>query len=76
MARDEQLLVTDQDNALILGADYSESEHGEYFKDLANFVCDGLNACGYAYCDGGIMASNPKWRLTLADWKAQFSELD
>jgi CBS domain-containing protein len=74
MARDEQLLVTDQDNALILSPDYNESDHGDYFKQLADFVCDGLNACGYTYCDGGIMASNPKWRITLKEWKQQFSE--
>jgi CBS domain-containing protein len=74
MARDEQLLVTDQDNALILSADYNELDHGDYFKQLADFVCDGLNACGYTYCDGGIMASNPKWRITLKEWKQQFSE--
>jgi len=74
MAREEQLLVTDQDNALILSVDYNEARHGAYFKQLANFVCDGLDACGYSYCDGGIMASNPKWRMTLKDWKQQFSE--
>jgi len=74
MAREEQLLVTDQDNAMILSANYSEAEHGDYFKQLADFVCDALNACGYTYCDGGIMASNPKWRLTLKQWKEQFSE--
>ncbi|WP_040556949.1 DUF294 nucleotidyltransferase-like domain-containing protein [Reinekea blandensis] len=74
MAREEQLLVTDQDNALILSPDYREDEHGEYFKALADFVCDGLNACGYTYCDGGIMASNPKYRLTLQGWKQQFSD--
>jgi CBS domain-containing protein len=74
MAREEQLLVTDQDNALILSPDYDEARHGDYFKALADFVCDGLNACGYSYCDGGIMASNPQWRLTLQEWKKQFSD--
>jgi CBS domain-containing protein len=74
MAREEQLLVTDQDNALILSIDYNAAEHGDYFKQLADFVCDGLNVCGYRYCDGGIMASNPKWRMTLKDWKQQFTE--
>jgi len=73
MAREEQLLVTDQDNAMILSQDYRAADHGEYFKQLANFVCDGLDACGYTYCDGDIMASNPKWRLTLKEWKEQFS---
>jgi CBS domain-containing protein len=74
MAREEQLLVTDQDNAMILSQNYNAAEHGEYFKQLANFVCDGLNDCGYTYCDGGIMASNSKWRLTLKEWKQQFSD--
>jgi CBS domain-containing protein len=74
MAREEQLLVTDQDNALILSVDYDEARHGDYFKQLADIVCDGLDACGYSYCDGGIMASNPKWRMTLQGWKQQFSE--
>ena len=74
MAREEQLLVTDQDNAMILSQDYRAADHGEYFKQLANFVCDGLDACGYTYCDGDIMASNPKWRLTLKEWKEQFSQ--
>ncbi len=74
MAREEQLVVTDQDNALILSPHYDEQKHGEYFKQLSEFVCDGLNACGYPYCKGGIMASNSKWRMTLQDWKRQFSE--
>lgn len=73
MAREEQLLVTDQDNALILSPNYDEAKHGSYFKQLADFVCDGLHECGYTYCTGGIMASNPKWRMTLQGWKEHFS---
>ena len=73
MAREEQLLVTDQDNALILSPNYDETKHGSYFKQLADFVCDGLHECGYTYCTGGIMASNPKWRMTLQGWKEHFS---
>lgn len=74
MAREEQLLVTDQDNAIILSDDYRPDEHAEYFQNLTQFVCDGLDACGYPYCTGGIMASNPKWMLTLKDWKALFQQ--
>lgn len=74
MARDEQLLVTDQDNALILDSSYNELEHGEYFKQLADFVCEGLDKCGYTLCDGDIMASNPQWRMTLEEWKGQFNQ--
>ncbi|PFG56235.1 CBS domain-containing protein [Vibrio sp. ES.051] len=72
MARDEQLIVTDQDNALILDNSYDAEKHGEYFEKFAKFVCDGLAACGYAYCTGGIMATNPEWRKTRAEWEECF----
>ncbi|WP_462158435.1 DUF294 nucleotidyltransferase-like domain-containing protein [Pseudoalteromonas sp. GB56] len=73
MARDEQLIVTDQDNALILDDSYDDAQHGEYFQQLADFVCDGLAQCGYAYCEGEIMASFKKWRLTRSEWKETFA---
>ncbi|MFD2177263.1 DUF294 nucleotidyltransferase-like domain-containing protein [Veronia pacifica] len=74
MARDEQLIVTDQDNAIILDDRYDPSEHEEYFSALATFVCDGLNLCGYPYCKGNIMAVNPEWRKTRSEWERTFSE--
>ncbi|HHF2951984.1 DUF294 nucleotidyltransferase-like domain-containing protein [Vibrio diabolicus] len=72
MARDEQLIVTDQDNALILDNSYDVEMHGEYFEKFAKFVCDGLAACGYAYCTGDIMATNPEWRKTRSEWEECF----
>jgi len=74
MARDEQLLVTDQDNAIILDNNYDQEKHGQYFADLAKFVCDALNKCGYAYCTGDIMATNPTWRKTRSEWEACFTD--
>src|SRR5690606_24709481 len=41
---------------------------------LATFVSDGLAACGYAYCKGGIMATNARWRQPLSVWKSYFTE--
>nr|WP_086940871.1 DUF294 nucleotidyltransferase-like domain-containing protein [Thaumasiovibrio occultus] len=73
MARDEQLIVTDQDNALILDDSYDEALHGEYFANFAKFVCDGLDECGYTYCTGDIMATNPEWRMTHTQWEECFS---
>ena len=72
MARDEQLLVTDQDNALILDNRYDAKQHGAYFEALAEFVSDGLDKCGYPYCSGRIMATNPRWRKTLKEWRECF----
>ncbi|WP_241504096.1 DUF294 nucleotidyltransferase-like domain-containing protein [Pelagibaculum spongiae] len=74
MARDEQLIVTDQDNAIILDNSYQEELHGEYFDQLSQLVCDGLDKCGYCYCTGDIMASNPEWRLTLQQWRDLFTD--
>ncbi|UTV30892.1 DUF294 nucleotidyltransferase-like domain-containing protein [Photobacterium atrarenae] len=74
MARDEQLAVTDQDNAIILDNSYNEQKHGQYFIDLAKFVCDGLAACGYTYCTGDIMATNPEWRKTRQEWETCFAD--
>lgn len=74
MARDEQLIVTDQDNAIILDNSYEESKHGEYFEKLSKFVCDGLAICGYSYCTGDIMATNPEHRKTQSEWEDCFTD--
>ncbi|MEH6579586.1 MAG: DUF294 nucleotidyltransferase-like domain-containing protein [Amphritea sp.] len=74
MARDEQLIITDQDNALILDNSFDASLHGEYFAALAAFVSDGLAECGYKYCTGDIMATNPRWRKTRREWEQCFSD--
>ncbi|GLR64788.1 DUF294 nucleotidyltransferase-like domain-containing protein [Marinospirillum insulare] len=74
MARDEQSLVTDQDNALILHDSFDPELHDEYFKKLATFVSDGLAACGYTYCTGDIMATNPRWRQPYKVWQEYFTD--
>ncbi|MDF1762629.1 MAG: DUF294 nucleotidyltransferase-like domain-containing protein [Oleibacter sp.] len=74
LARDEQLLVTDQDNALILSDDYHEAIHGAYFEQFSNMLCEGLDRCGYPLCEGLIMASNPKWRMRRSEWRDQFTD--
>ncbi|WP_166267817.1 putative nucleotidyltransferase substrate binding domain-containing protein [Marinobacter caseinilyticus] len=74
MARDEQLVVTDQDNAMVLDDRFDPVQHDDYFKALAKFVSDGLAACGYSYCTGDIMATNTKWRQPLSVWKDYFTD--
>lgn len=71
-ARREQTSHSDQDNAMILSNEM-EPEHDAYFAALAKFVCDGLDACGYYYCPGDVMATNPKWRQPLRSWRRYFS---
>ena len=72
LARNDQTVHSDQDNGIILSDDYNENEHGEYFKNLAQFVSDGLNQCGYVYCPGDVMATNTQWRQPYSVWKSYF----
>ncbi|HHQ69207.1 MAG TPA: CBS domain-containing protein, partial [Halothiobacillaceae bacterium] len=74
MARNEQSIVTDQDNALILADDFDPDQHDEYFQALAQRVSDALDACGYTYCKGGIMAITERWRQPISVWRAYFTE--
>lgn len=73
MARREQTAHSDQDNGMILSDAYNEAEHGEYFRHVAQFVSDGLNACGYVYCPGNIMATNEQWRQPFSVWRGYFT---
>lgn len=72
MARREQTAHSDQDNGMILSDDYNEAQHGEYFRQIAKYVSDGLDACGYIYCPGNVMATNDQWRQPLAVWCGYF----
>ena len=74
MARHEQSLVTDQDNALLLDDRFEPERHDAYFAQLAQFVSDGLARCGYTHCTGGVMATNPRWRQPLRVWQGYFQQ--
>ena len=67
-ARAEQLLGADQDNGLIISNE-AQPEHLPWYADLATFVCDGLDECGYVYCPGEIMATTQQWRQPLDVWQ-------
>ena len=69
--RQEQTGVSDQDNCLIL-SDEMRPEHDAYFAALAQFVSDGLNASGYVYCPGDMMATAERWRQPLKVWRDYF----
>ncbi|WP_116131561.1 DUF294 nucleotidyltransferase-like domain-containing protein [Tropicimonas sp. IMCC34043] len=69
--RQEQTGVSDQDNCLILD-DAATDDDLVYFDRLAKFVSDGLDACGYFYCPGEMMATTPRWRQRAATWRSYF----
>ncbi len=69
-ARREMTLFSDQDNALIFEDQGPENleQNRNYFLQLTNRVCSKLDQAGFPFCQGGIMAANPKWCLSLYEW--------
>jgi CBS domain-containing protein len=73
LAREEQLVGSDQDNGLVL-ADDTDEEGASYFEKLGTRISDLLDECGYVYCRGGIMAKNADQRQTLAGWCDRYAQ--
>lgn len=68
--RREQLLKTDQDNALVLADDLD-------WTGLAAAM-DGFSAAlakvGYPPCPGRVMVDNPHWRMSAAQWRDRIGQ--
>ena len=64
----EQIVKTDQDNALIIADDFHWPD-AEKQRVLTQFTED-LIAIGFPRCPGNIMVSNPEWARTISDWQA------
>ena len=60
--RHEQTLATDQDNGIIFAEppDGDPQRVRERLLPVARRINDGLAACGFPLCKGGIMAGNPR----------------
>jgi CBS domain-containing protein len=73
--RGEQLLRTDQDNAILYEDPSKEKTQVAqiYFLKLGQYVVDTLVECGFKRCKGDIMASNSKWNQSISNWKSSFS---
>ncbi|GFR77337.1 CBS domain-containing protein [Elysia marginata] len=72
--REEQFLVTDQDNALVF-ENVPEEEYQrvqQYFLTFSAKVNKGLAKVGYEYCPANMMARNPQWCISLNEWKRNF----
>ncbi|WP_417270966.1 DUF294 nucleotidyltransferase-like domain-containing protein [Celeribacter sp.] len=69
--RQEQTGVSDQDNCLIIDNAATDADM-TYFTAMAQYVCDGLDACGYVYCPGDMMAMTPRWCQRLSVWEGYF----
>jgi CBS domain-containing protein len=71
--RQEQTGVSDQDNCLIIDDTATDADMA-YFAELARLVSDGLHACGYVYCPGDMMATNPQWCQRQLVWRGYFDK--
>ncbi|WP_457551051.1 DUF294 nucleotidyltransferase-like domain-containing protein [Desulfobacula sp.] len=71
--REEQTLISDQDNAIVYEDSDQPEKTKQYFDKLSQLICDQLDMAGYRFCDGNNMAKNPKWCQPLSKWKAYFN---
>ena len=70
-ARNEVHLASDQDNAIILADDATESDR-IYFNHFAMYVCKALSELDYSLCTGRFMAATPKWCQKAHIWQEYY----
>lgn len=75
-ARREFTLASDQDNALAYASPPAGTEVAvdAYFERLAKEVNAGLARCGFGVDNNDVLAGNPQWRMSNADWLRTFDE--
>lgn len=72
--RFEQTISTDQDNGLIFDAgEVAADKARTRLLPFAQEVNRALDTCGFPLCKGNIMAGNPQWCLSLAEWQDRFT---
>jgi CBS domain-containing protein len=71
----EQTFSTDQDNGLLFVPPSPAETDAvrEAFLPFAQAVNDALHYCGFERCRGRIMAGNPHWCLSEAEWRQRFA---
>lgn len=65
--RREQVLKTDQDNALVLADDLDWPG----LEDAMARFSAALDKVGYPPCPGKVMVNNPHWRMRASEWHAR-----
>ena len=65
--RDEQILKTDQDNALIINNNTDTKLYEPHMQEF----CKKLIEFGFPKCDGDIMVTNSYWRKSQKDFELQ-----
>ena len=72
--RQEQTLLTDQDNGILFRKPdgMTPDQVREKLLPFAEKVNRELATCGFTWCKGNIMASNPKLCLSIEEWDEWF----
>ena len=65
--RNEQIIKTDQDNALVIKDGIDVEQYKSYMQEITNHLID----FGYPPCEGNIMVSNPFWCKTVSAYKSE-----
>jgi CBS domain-containing protein len=71
--RGEQLLRTDQDNALVLADEIVDGIEEGRVRHVAEQLSAAIEACGWPPCPGEVMVRNANWRGTAQDWTDRIS---
>ncbi len=68
--REEQILRTDQDNAII----FEDSFNPLDINEVTNSFIKALDEIGYPRCKGEVMMINPKWHQNLSKYKEMIDD--
>lgn len=68
--RGEQLLKTDQDNALVMADDLEWPQLAETMDAFSA----ALARIGYPPCPGGVMVNHAHWRLSVSGWRQRIEQ--
>jgi CBS domain-containing protein len=72
--REESLLAMDQDNALVFSEGEPDGVEDRWFAALAVHFTEILDAVSVPYCKGGVMATSPQWRGSVATWRGRIDD--
>ena len=65
--RNEQIMKTDQDNALVVCDNIDVEHYRPYMQEMTDTLID----FGYPPCEGNIMVSNPFWCKNVKEYKKE-----
>lgn len=74
--RAEQTIATEQYNAILFvpnDAETPEARVRESIVPFARAVNQALDRCGYPLSTADVMAGNPRWCLSLDEWRSMFA---